>query len=308
MIKKKINRSKLNTAGRSTVIWALSVMLVCAFTCLVICRYVLNGTRTVSAEGAYKPLRVEIPFECLGDTKLSQSKYVINIAGTEDEYPQPEKSSIELKDGEGSFFVTFTEPGDYTYRVYQEKGDNEETLYDDTAYEIHISVMNKGWDSGESQQSIDEKAELIYYMSVNYVGNNEKPSVIMFANKPVKEGTTEKTTEKTTGKTTESSTEKTTGKTTESSTEKTEKTTEKKSEAVTESTTKDMTPKTENTTIDSVEKLTEITTTEIINDSTTKTGDDTRIGLALMIMAVSAAAVFVIIILKKNADKKRKED
>lgn len=296
MIKKKINRSKLNTAGRSTVIWALSVMLVCAFTCFVICRYVLNGTRTVSAEGAYKPLRVEIPFECLGDTKLSQSKYAINIAGTEDEYPQPEKSSIELKDGEGSFFVTFTEPGDYTYRVYQEKGDNEDTLYDDTAYEIHISVMNKGWDSGESQQSIDEKAELIYYMSVNYVGNNEKPSVIMFANKPVKEGTTEKTTEKTTGKTTESSTEKT------------EKTTEKKSEAVTESTTKDMTPKTENTTIDSVEKLTEITTTEIINDSTTKTGDDTRTGLALMIMAVSAAAVFVIIILKKNADKKRKED
>ena len=73
MIKKKINRSKLNTAGRSTVIWALSVMLVCAFTCFIICRYVLNGTRTVSAEGAYKPLRVEIPFECLGDTKLSHS-------------------------------------------------------------------------------------------------------------------------------------------------------------------------------------------------------------------------------------------
>lgn len=217
--KSNSNISKLNSARKITAGMVIITMLVCGLFCF------LGGmgpqgraVSYVSAEGAYKPVVVEISFECLKNAKLSKGSYTICISPTEEGYPLPEHETIEVVNGNGSFFLTITEPGSYTYLVYQVKGEHEDIIYDETVYEIHISVMNKDWDTG-NEPPADGQTELIYYMSVNYAGTDKKPMLIEFENEPgdgggtgVTGGTTEDTTEETSENTSDSSDDSTTEK------------------------------------------------------------------------------------------------
>ena len=38
--------------------------------------------------------------------------------------------------------ITYTEPGDYTYRIYQEKGSVHEVSYDESVYSVTVRVVN----------------------------------------------------------------------------------------------------------------------------------------------------------------------
>lgn len=210
--------SKLNSARKITAGMVIITMLVCGLFCF------LGGmgpqgraVSYVSAEGAYKPVVVEISFECLKNAKLSKGSYTICISPTEEGYPLPEHETIEVVNGNGSFFLTITEPGSYTYLVYQVKGEHEDIIYDETVYEIHISVMNKDWDTG-NEPPADGQTELIYYMSVNYAGTDKKPMLIEFENEPSDGGGTG-VTDDTTENTTEETSENTSGDDTEGTTE-----------------------------------------------------------------------------------------
>lgn len=205
MIFRNIHISKLNSARKITAGMVLLTMLVCGLFC------VLGGSAgnaAVRAEGVYKPLRIEISFECLKNQKLSNGNYTIRILAEDESYPLPDSDRIYLNDGKGSFSFTITEPGSYTYRVYQEKGDDNSIVYDDTVYEIHLNVMNKEYPEGTGPE--DGLIELIYYMSVNYEGTDKKPGLIEFENEPKVEGTSENT-----GTTEDTEDTETTGGTTE---------------------------------------------------------------------------------------------
>ena len=262
----------------------------------------------VYAEGVYKPITVEIAFECLGNSKLSDDTYNISISAAEKDYPIPDKDSIIVTNGEGSFFITFTEPGDYTYFVFQKKGDGEGVIYDETEYEIHINVMNKDSDSDETRPAQDSEEELMYYMSVNYKDTDKKPTVIMFVNEQEEtEGSSEITsedTEKVTEVTTEETTEKTTQKTTEETTEKTTENTTEKTETTSENTTEGIS---EDVTVDTKETVVDNTsTTEESN--TAKTGDKTPVGVIVGIMTGSLLAVIILLFVKRYLKKKRELD
>ena len=298
IVNRNTHRSKINTARKITAGMVLLAMLVCGLFCIPGCISVMGRISVVSAEGAYKPIKVEIPFECLGNVELSEGSYIIKIKGMDETCPIPEKDSIVVTDGEGSFFVTITEPGNYTYRVYQVKGDEKDVVYDETVYDIHINVMNKE-DSESSDNTEEDLSELIFYMSVNYANTDKKPVMIMFENAPSYEKrtdeTTEDTTEDITEKTTENTTENTTEKTTGSSTEDTiDNTTEEKTDASTDNT-------------DTSDTISD-NTTEKPDGKNVKTGDDTNTGSMFMIMGISAAIVLMLILMKRSADRRREEE
>ena len=274
---KGLHISKLHFAKKSTAGVTFIVMLVCVFCCFLGGFAGTSDGSMVYAANAYKPLDVEIAFECIENLRLPDGSYTISISAEDENSPLPENDTVEVKDGKGSFRLTVTEPGDYTYLVFQKRGNDENIIYDDTVYEIHISVMNKYADSeGEIQTSEDGQGELIYYMSVNYVNTDQKPEMIEFINESAGNDTTDTTdtTETTEITVTTESTEnkKTTEKT------ETEETTEGTTEATTEP------------------------------GDGVKTEDKTNIGLLFAIMGVSAGLIIILIVLKKRADKRREEE
>ncbi|SEF71087.1 pilin isopeptide linkage domain-containing protein [Eubacterium ruminantium] len=193
--KNQLHISKLNFARIITAGMILTVMLACGFCCVL---------RSVAAEGAYKPLEIEINFECIENLKLPAGSYNIEISPGKEEFPVPDKNVVRINDGAGSFNLTILEPGDYTYLVFQQKGSDEDVIYDDTVYEIHITVMNKNTEE-DTQAVEDGREELIYYMSVNYAGTDKKPEYIEFVNESAGVGT--ETTETTTESSTDGSSE-----------------------------------------------------------------------------------------------------
>jgi len=265
--------SKLDSARKITAGMVFKAMLVCGLFCILggVLWFNTSALR-VRAEGLYSPLKVEISFECMKNIKLSNGSYTIGIYPTDESCPLPEQEKININDGVGSFFITFTEPGNYTYLVYQEKGDDDDVIYDETVYEVHINVMDEKWDSEESGSSEDGLIELVAYMSVNYAGTDKKPQLIEFENEPSDGGGTG-VTDDTTENTTEETSENTSGDDTEGTTEEsgTDGSSEGSSDGV-------------------------------------KTGDSTDIGFLMSVMGISAAAVFILIFLKISSDKKRAEE
>lgn len=293
MILNKSNK-RIKAIRKITAGVALSAMLAGGLFCISADKLMTDTPMsTVYAAGAYKPLNVEVSFKCLGNEKLSDGSYTISISATEDDYPLPEKQSSVVTNGEGSFSITFTEPGDYTYYVRQEKGSDKDIIYDDTEYEIHINVINKNWESEDSQPASDGKEELSFYMSVNYKGTDKKPAVIMFENKPEKDDSTEETSRKTT-EDSEDKSEKTTEGTEDKTEKTTEGTTEKESEIII---------KTEDTTVDKGETVVDNISTE--DSKNAKTGDNTNIILTLILMLGSLVAVIILLLTKRYVGKRR---
>ena len=87
-------------------------------------------------------------------------------------YDEPLPDVTEIPDVlEGMFQITYSEPGNYHYRVYQIPGSNEHAKYDEIIYNVHVSVF------------VDEDTEVLYaVVTLGHDGIIEKPEKIVFAN------------------------------------------------------------------------------------------------------------------------------
>ena len=105
---------------------------------------------------------VEIPFT------------VENTAGTvviETDGDLPLPSPCEFTDvTEGKFSFSLEEPGDYAYRIYQKPGNESGVTYDETVYEVLVSVF------------VDEKEDLYAVVTLRIAGDSRKPEKVAFAN------------------------------------------------------------------------------------------------------------------------------
>lgn len=70
----------------------------------------------------------------------------------------------------GEFEIAYTEPGNYYYHVYQNPGDKQEYLYDESIYNVLVSVFT------------DEYEKLYAVVTLGIDGNPEKPEMVEFAN------------------------------------------------------------------------------------------------------------------------------
>ena len=167
-------------------------ILICVLIAVYFCSFAAH------AERVYEPVDAVIPFECVDQTGIENMSFNIKLNAEGSGAPVPKDSLITLdKAGKGEFRITILEPGNYVYRVYQEKGSNTDVKYDDTKYDVHVCVMN------------DENDKLIYTVSVNYADTDVKPTVLAFENEVASDSRTPSTEGKTEGKT-EDKTEDTT--------------------------------------------------------------------------------------------------
>ena len=84
--------------------------------------------------------------------------------------PAPDELVIENID-KGAFIVTFSEPGDYQYRICQKPGNNDNIIYDETVYIVTVSVLR------------DDDGDLYTILSINFENDSFKQDDIIFKNK-----------------------------------------------------------------------------------------------------------------------------
>ncbi|MCH5190574.1 MAG: hypothetical protein J1F23_00270 [Oscillospiraceae bacterium] len=70
----------------------------------------------------------------------------------------------------GKFLISFSEPGDYCYKVYQNAGTEQDVIYDSTVYTVCISVF------------LDENGELYSVTAVNIENSSQKAEDVEFEN------------------------------------------------------------------------------------------------------------------------------
>lgn len=156
------------------------------------------GVNLLHAEMTYDEVSVKIPVSVSKDYGDSYENEIV-LEPVEESYPLPEsgvvngKAVLEVNDNKnGHFEITFNEPGEYEYKIYERKGDNTSIEYDTKVYYATVFVM-------------DNNGKLEYVLSTKIEGVNSKPDKIQFVNIEEEETTEEETTteeEKTTEETT----------------------------------------------------------------------------------------------------------
>jgi pilin isopeptide linkage protein len=75
---------------------------------------------------------------------------------------EPESGNLKISKGKGSFYVDFTEPGEYTYELSQVDNAIQGVVYDTSKYRIKIYVLS------------DDEGNLTSTMTVYSVGSDSK--------------------------------------------------------------------------------------------------------------------------------------
>ncbi|MCR4845312.1 MAG: hypothetical protein K5865_01060 [Eubacterium sp.] len=140
-------------------------LVVMCFLCIIM------GSNEVRAEFIYKPVDALITFNCNAISGIDNNEYKISLKTDNKNAPLPEKDTVVVdKYGKGEFVIRVNEPGTYDYLIYQIKGSDNNIIYDDTKYEVHVCVLS------------DENGKLGYSVSVNIADTDEKPENIEFKN------------------------------------------------------------------------------------------------------------------------------
>ena len=121
---------------------------------------------------AATPVDAIVPVSCTAEG--STESFAVSIQGDSGFKASPER--LELKDGESKdFTISINLPGDYKYKIYQEKGAEKNTEYDSNVYQAEVFVTE------------DENGKLNADTVVFTNGSNEKSPKCEFVNKVTKE-------------------------------------------------------------------------------------------------------------------------
>ncbi|WP_230398556.1 Spy0128 family protein [Novisyntrophococcus fermenticellae] len=126
---------------------------------------------------------VFIPMEAAvsEENKKMDTEFQIHIEAVDTDTPLPGQTNVRIKNSGKEEFgpITYTVPGDYRYKIYQQAGSVGELLYDDTVYTVTVRVVN-GKDGSLSaeiwavQNNTMEKTDKIQFIN-KYKKVSEKP-------------------------------------------------------------------------------------------------------------------------------------
>ena len=171
-----------------------------------------NGEKIYIYAGVnYEKCSVEIPVSVSKDYGESYDDEIV-IEPLSESNPMPEigtsndgKAVVKIKDNNSeNIKISFDEPGEYEYKIYENKGSEGTVEYDSRIYHATVFI-------------IDNDGKLDYVLSLKIEGENAKPEKLQFVN--IEE---EKTTKEETKEETEEYTEENTEDKTEEPTEATE--------------------------------------------------------------------------------------
>lgn len=88
---------------------------------------------------AASPVEAKIPVSCIAGN--TNEVFTVHLQIESEEFQHVEKTSLSLKGGDKDFFrINYTYPGTYRYQIYQDKGSDGNTTYDETVYVIDVYV------------------------------------------------------------------------------------------------------------------------------------------------------------------------
>lgn len=120
---------------------------------------------------AAEPVDAIVPVSCSAEG--STESFAVSIEGDSGFKASPER--LELRDGESkTFTIQINLPGDYKYKIYQEKGIEKNMEYDNSVYQAEIFVTE------------DENEKLNAETVVFTKGSSEKSAKCEFINKVTK--------------------------------------------------------------------------------------------------------------------------
>ena len=120
---------------------------------------------------AAEPVDAIVPVSCSAEG--STESFAVSIEGDSGFKASPER--LELRDGESkTFTIQINLPGDYKYKIYQEKGKEKNMEYDNSVYQAEIFVTE------------DENEKLNAETVVFTKGSSEKSAKCEFVNKVTK--------------------------------------------------------------------------------------------------------------------------
>lgn len=140
----------------SKIVWLLLLPVICA---------VLLLPRQAYAEQAVSatiPVKVEKT-----SGAPSETQYQIVLQAVTADAPMPAQTTITVKDGETGEFgpITYTLPGDYQYKVYEQNGKQNYFTYDTATYDVTVRIIN------------DEKGGLVSEIGAKKEGNTGKSGI-----------------------------------------------------------------------------------------------------------------------------------
>lgn len=143
---------------------------------LVLAGMVLLGTQSAkAAEASYESsCEVSIPVQTeltgTADQTKDMPEFTVLLRG--EEVPLPAASSLQISGmGSGVFGpITYTQPGDYEYQVYQQTENKEDIVCDKNVYDVTVRIV---WDANN---------ELVAEVWTSREGEEQKQGQILFSN------------------------------------------------------------------------------------------------------------------------------
>lgn len=137
-----------------------------AAVCLLSVFIPFHGAVTANA---YETVNAKIPVTCLDFPYEDDHTYEIKIESENDSFPVPASDLLTISDNGTRYFeIDITEPGTFSYKVYEMAGNDTDIVYDDNTYIVTVFVEN----------AADDK--LIYSVTVNADGKDTKSETIKF--------------------------------------------------------------------------------------------------------------------------------
>ena len=147
-----------------TKLRSLSIAAVCLLSFIFSYAFSINAY-------AYVPIDADITVDCLEIPDERDNTYAIKIESENESFPAPRSDKLEISEnGKGCFKIDITEPGTYTYRIYELSGEEPEIEYDRNVYIVTVFAEHGDGD------------ELTYSISVYSEGNDRKKDAIRFRN------------------------------------------------------------------------------------------------------------------------------
>lgn len=165
------------------------------FLCFMLSTLSVNA---VSPDNTQIPVSIHLE----GTLPETNEEYVIKIQGENTDTPMPDKGTIDgihqmTIVGENSTEfpkITYEKPGVYQYTIWQEKGTNRDCAYDDSVYQVKVTITNADSDNGLEatiairKKSSNTKLEEIIFENIYITqlptpvktGDNGEPVLWMF--------------------------------------------------------------------------------------------------------------------------------
>ncbi len=124
---------------------------------LIMCATILCCANLVHEAGAAQTVcnGVMVTISLEGDAPDEAEDYIVKLKAEDVTNPMPKNSEngeFTLKVSGASSIglpeIVYDKVGIYTYTIWQEKGENEEVIYDERVYELKVQVTNAEYEDG----------------------------------------------------------------------------------------------------------------------------------------------------------------